>query len=594
MNNEPETHNNLENTPAADTPVPNSFVTPYSSTHLPPNNSKKRKVIILTIVLAVLLIGAGAIYWFGFKDKKPSASKDQPATATTKPEVSQKEVDAALAKFINPTTGETWLATPKKIAGQGYLKDPEGEKLAEYYEVGKRGGKTVQISVVQDLGDNISLYERAVDGSVTLIARPDGDAVYNEDNEKYFGETYSTKVTVNKTTHYDSLTIPRQIDLDRGYKLSKPTYPSLGDLIRPTDNTPKSSEVRKLGSSSLKKSEGAYADTKLTSIAYYLQTPLNTTISLTYEPLETSLTGYQWQSGASPTDTLRAISRGCGGRFSAVTRSDSVTDADIQQIGKSPSGQVVYELKNIDHPLLQKAYEEFKDFNKDYPEAEYASISKADFAKEHAVVIYKDKFGQYLVFIREKLAAIGGCAKPVVYLYPSQTTSVNVKVGAEVKVSDPLYNPASGWKNVIASPSGSLVYNGQAYESLFWEGPGIGAYPSITTGTIVKSSEAAATIRSQLTQLGLNSKEINDFEIYWKDRLPTNKPYVRLTWLTTADLNQLAPLYITPKPDTLIRVFLDFSGLDTPIKLTPQQLSSIPRKGFTVVEWGGLSTTRLY
>jgi hypothetical protein len=67
-----------------------------------------------------------------------------------------------------------------------------------------------------------------------------------------------------------------------------------------------------------------------------------------------------------------------------------------------------------------------------------------------------------------------------------------------------------------------------------------------------------------------------------------NTPYTRLTWFGTSDMNKLAPLHITPKPDTMIRVFLDFQGLKEPIAIPAQTLSSIPRKGFTVIEWGGL------
>ena len=74
---------------------------------------------------------------------------------------------------------------------------------------------------------------------------------------------------------------------------------------------------------------------------------------------------------------------------------------------------------------------------------------------------------------------------------------------------------------------------------------------------------------------------------FWTDKLPAS-PYVRLTWLGTQDMNQLAPLSVVPAPDTTIRIFLDFAGLDQPIKLIPQKLTSVPRRGFTLVEWGGL------
>jgi len=54
------------------------------------------------------------------------------------------------------------------------------------------------------------------------------------------------------------------------------------------------------------------------------------------------------------------------------------------------------------------------------------------------------------------------------------------------------------------------------------------------------------------------------------------------------EMNNLAPLTVSPKPDTMIRVFLDFEGLDQPVNLIPQKLFAPQRKGFTLIEWGGL------
>ena len=54
------------------------------------------------------------------------------------------------------------------------------------------------------------------------------------------------------------------------------------------------------------------------------------------------------------------------------------------------------------------------------------------------------------------------------------------------------------------------------------------------------------------------------------------------------EFDKYAPLEITPKPNTTIRVFMDFRGHDKsfdvvePILITPERL------GFTVVEWGGV------
>ena len=68
-------------------------------------------------------------------------------------------------------------------------------------------------------------------------------------------------------------------------------------------------------------------------------------------------------------------------------------------------------------------------------------------------------------------------------------------------------------------------------------------------------------------------------------------PYVRVTWFGKSQMDQLAPLIIIPKPDTVIRIFMDFEGLERPISIPPQRLGAPTRRGFTVVEWGGLLRT---
>ena len=45
------------------------------------------------------------------------------------------------------------------------------------------------------------------------------------------------------------------------------------------------------------------------------------------------------------------------------------------------------------------------------------------------------------------------------------------------------------------------------------------------------------------------------------------------------------PLLISPKPDTIIRIMMEWKGLDEYIKVQEQQLTQVDREGFTVVEW---------
>lgn len=66
------------------------------------------------------------------------------------------------------------------------------------------------------------------------------------------------------------------------------------------------------------------------------------------------------------------------------------------------------------------------------------------------------------------------------------------------------------------------------------------------------------------------------------------KPYYFVTFLGNRDMNILAPLTIEPKPDTMIRVLMDFTPLDKPIKVKEYEIVTPKREGFTVVEWGGV------
>ena len=44
---------------------------------------------------------------------------------------------------------------------------------------------------------------------------------------------------------------------------------------------------------------------------------------------------------------------------------------------------------------------------------------------------------------------------------------------------------------------------------------------------------------------------------------------------------------VSPKPDSMIRIFLTIKKLEAPINIKEQKLVSNERKGFTVIEWGG-------
>ncbi len=173
--------------------------------------------------------------------------------------------------------------------------------------------------------------------------------------------------------------------------------------------------------------------------------------------------------------------------------------------------------------------------------------------------------------------------KPVIYLYPEETTDVSIKVACDLTVTYPAYG--EGWQ-VTARPDGTLTNHadGKEYSYLFWEGEGYGKM-DFSEGFCVKGEDTAAFLQETLAAMGLTPKEYNEFIVYWLPDMQEN-PYnlISFQW---ENYNEAAKLEITPEPDNLLRVFMAFKGLRTPVDIPEQKLPALQREGFTVVEWGG-------
>lgn len=290
-----------------------------------------------------------------------------------------------------------------------------------------------------------------------------------------------------------------------------------------------------------------------------------------------------WSDGTKNTNIFDGIrSGGCGFEAgdSSVIQDGSIYLFPKEEIGKTNYGEPVYKMTDLNNELLKTIYDQL------YVPSRNEPLSLVEYNKKKPYFLYKDKIGDWQIFINDEYGILAECGKPVIYLYPTQKTEVNVKVGAIIRKSEPGYT-VNGWK-VTAYPDGKLITNGQTYDSLFWEGLGKGFYPDLENyGFIVPQKELLPTLAKHLSLLGLNQKESSDFLEFWLPKMPIT-PYVRLSWLGTKEMNALAPLYVSPKPDTEIRIFLDFGGLGKPVSLIPQKLSSPKRLGFTLVEWGGL------
>ena len=175
-------------------------------------------------------------------------------------------------------------------------------------------------------------------------------------------------------------------------------------------------------------------------------------------------------------------------------------------------------------------------------------------------------------------------AKPVIYLYPEQETTVSVSLdyAGTLTATYPAYE--NGW-TVTAEPDGTLYdENGDEYSYLFWEGEDKTDY-DFSKGFCVAGEDTADFLREKLAEIGLTPREYNEFIVYWLPKMQDN-PY-NLIAFQSERYTDTAKLDIDPTPDSLLRVFMAWKPLHKAQNIEPQMFAPFTRDGFTVVEWGG-------
>ncbi|MGB4759103.1 MAG: hypothetical protein WBP26_03515 [Candidatus Saccharimonadales bacterium] len=576
--------------------------------------SKKKKIIVWGAGIFLAVLGAAGLWLLlqpGNEQPNPVKQTQQTTQSTTQTTASltlltkpQKLADLALFKDLKEFFGEY---TDGGNKFQSVTKED-----VNYYQVGatKDGEKiiVIHISAVANTSQQI-LIEK--DGQYKLLL--DKAAYTTEEFLQQEASRYENglidSVSVVTDMAIPEIQFPKEIQTDYIAGTRETSFGSYGAIL-PDGlkslplNKPQGQELQNGAQPKKIGQTGGYSVYRITAkdndanfTVEQLQATTGETFTYSYQPIINGIPLNGNQSEPEPAITWTSGSKdvkahysggviGCGFSYGYVV-AKNLKSSSLQQVGISPTGKPLYSIAPS-APIFNEFYGEYKNNADLLNDTTPKNYTKDEYQAAHALIATKiSDNGDYAVFVRSGFLPVGGCGKPVVYLYPTRTTTVNVRVGADVKISNPYYNPRTGWQRVTAQPSGALTYQGKHYDSLYWEGYGHGEYPIITSGIVVKQGDAVATIKRQLQEQGFNQKETSDFLDFWQSRLP-NTPYIRLTWFTTGQMNQLAPLAISPRPQTMIRTFLDFEGLEKPAVLSPQQFKAPVRNGFTVVEWGGL------
>ena len=160
--------------------------------------------------------------------------------------------------------------------------------------------------------------------------------------------------------------------------------------------------------------------------------------------------------------------------------------------------------------------------------------------------------------------------KPVIYLYPEQTREVRVRLDYDGRVTDTIPAYGDGWQ-VTAWPDGRLVNqaDGQEYPYLFWEGEDCTEY-DMSKGFVIPGSGTETFLREKLEFLGLVPTEYEEFIEYWLPRMKDN-PYNLITFQREA-YEKTARLYISPQPDSVLRIFMVYTPLEQPVRVEEPEM----------------------
>lgn len=184
--------------------------------------------------------------------------------------------------------------------------------------------------------------------------------------------------------------------------------------------------------------------------------------------------------------------------------------------------------------------------------------------------------------------------EPFIYIYGDKGTKVTVTLDSTIKLLNTDPKPVNNSWEVTLRENGTFnVFDSDKVDHrIFWEGIQ-GMLPPLDKGWVVARDSLEDFLTDALFQLGLNNREKNEFIEAWKDNL-SEKPYCFIGFYPNDMIENYAPMTITPTPDQVIRILMDYRPLDEMVEVEAGEIQRVLRgEGLLVVEWGGLKRFNL-
>lgn len=176
--------------------------------------------------------------------------------------------------------------------------------------------------------------------------------------------------------------------------------------------------------------------------------------------------------------------------------------------------------------------------------------------------------------------------KPVIYLYNDQPLDVEVKYLEDYRLKTTYPEYEGGWR-VHINENGMLNINDsqREYYAIFFDEFRTHD-ATFEYGFNVSKDNAREFLENSLDTLGFTNREADEFIMFWLPILEENE-HSLVYFEQTEERNEECPLSYSVTPDTVLRMIIHIKKVDVAQDIIPQELKTINRTGFTVVEWGG-------